>query len=159
MKRNEAEDVYALMAAMYDLHPERAGEQSKVWVPALEHRDAVATMDVIGRWMEGRGAPERFPSIGVFVAIVKSEEAKLRPPVFDCDVCVDGYVEVGIRRFMLQGRLVDGVEQMAPCPKCDIGKLIEHPLEAKGPWGSDGFWHGQPWEPVRQGVVELAAAS
>lgn len=76
----------------------------------------------------------------------------------DCLACRDtGWVEVGYSVTNVGNEMVRGSEQVAPCPRCDKGKLIEHPLEGVGPFGEDGFWKGQPYQVVRSGVVELTA--
>lgn len=157
MKNNEAADVFSLVCAMYDLHPERASELAKVWVPALARRDAVATMDILGRWAEGRSMPDRMPPVGLFIAIVKAEEQKLAAPAEPCPTCIDGWVQVGVHVYMQAGVSYEGADIVAPCPRCDVGKLIEFPLDADGLWGEQGWWRGREWERVRQGVVEVEA--
>ena len=55
MKRDEAEQIFGIIAALYDLHPERAGQSAVAWVPALEELDAELTMEIVNTWMKGRG--------------------------------------------------------------------------------------------------------
>lgn len=238
MTRAEAEEIFGMLARIYDLHPERSGEQAPVWAEALQPLDVELTMTVVSQFLKGRG-PERFPNVVQFVQVVKRlgdrhrEQSRpklieagdeLQKPVWvyaweilravkddrvmpeqeggyhqlgldwppdgrkvvegtehvaltelgrveaekappkrsmvepdpDCVVCRDtGWVEAGIRVYRFEGRLVNGSEQMAPCPSCDHGKLAEHPLEGIGAWGPDGFWRGQRWRVVRSGVVEV----
>lgn len=236
MTREEAEQVFQTIAAIYDLHPERAAEQATVWVPMLTNHDLDVVTPIMLRWIDG-AQPERFPHVGAFAAIVRDATRKrdenarplalttgdqLLKPVWvvardllrargdqrllpeqeggfyqlglkwppegfeildgpeleqlmveaaavpqsaarsvydrdvDCPICLDtGWVETGCRWYVYRGVKCQGAEQMAPCPGCDKGKLIEHPLDGRGYWGDDGFWRGQQWEPVRAGVVEV----
>ena len=146
MKRDEAETIWNMISALYDLHPERSGEQAVVWVPALEEMDATIVMQIVNDWISGRG-PERMPTLVSFAAEVRARKAVSVAPVHwdaprDCDLCSDtGMVIVGTSKA--------GTDQMAPCPGCDRGKKLEFPGEKNGPWGSLGFWKGRPW---RKGV-------
>lgn len=254
MKREEAEQVWGMITAIYSLHPERSAETSVAWVPALEEMDAEIVMQIISHWMKGVG-PVKLPSLVAFASEVRladerrKEDAKpaatlevglplppwyiayqrLRdagdmrllpeqeggyrqmghewPPIVlapvptddgstewqakpleiisgeeyeqllawagsvkqdvpnawveaepDCVICLDqALVEVGHTTYRLGNRLCRNSEDMAPCPRCDRGKELEHPLEATGPWGRDGFWRGQPYRIVRAGVLEITA--
>ncbi len=76
MKREEAEQIWSMIAATYDIHPERAGEQAVIWVPALEGHDAMVVMSIIDGYMKGRG-PEKLPTVVSFMADVSAIEKRL----------------------------------------------------------------------------------
>ena len=151
MKRDEAEQIFGIIAALYDLHPERAGQSAVAWVPALEELDAELTMEIVNTWMKGRG-PEKIPTVPAFVRLVKDEAERRREPESretQCEVCDDdGMVTVG--------RPLGSTEEVAPCPACSRGKAIEFPLEKVGPWGRDGFWRGRKFTKVGPGELEVA---
>lgn len=144
MKRDEAETIFGMIAAVYDLHPERSGQQAVVWVPALEDLDAEVVMKIVDGWMKGKG-PEKMPTLPMFQQEVRAATAKPErhwDALADCTVCDDdGQVEVP-----------DG---MAPCPACPAGKLLEFPLDGEGAWGPNGFWRGKKWVAVGAGAVEI----
>lgn len=147
MKREEAESIFGMLAAVYDLHPERRGEQAVVWIPALEEMDAEIVMGIVNAYIRGLG-PEKMPTLPFFVTEVNVERKRREPDrprdVYECDVCEDNaQVEVL------------PVGGMGPCPSCSRGKQLEYPLDTAGPWGSDGFWHGQKWEQTAPGVVTV----
>lgn len=52
-----------------------------------------------------------------------------------CDNDSLGWVQVGWGK--------SGTDQMAPCPFCEAGRVIEFPSKGVGPWGRDGFWRGR----------------
>ncbi len=69
MKSEEADSIWSMISAVWDLHPERSAEQAKVWIPALEGLDAERVMLLVGQWMKGNG-PEKMPNPIAFVAEV-----------------------------------------------------------------------------------------
>ncbi len=71
MKREEAEEIWRLISAIYDLHPERSGEQATVWIPSLERMDAAIVMEIVDVWMRGKG-PEKLPKLPEFSATVNA---------------------------------------------------------------------------------------
>lgn len=148
MKTSEAEEVFAMVAAIYDLHPDRTQALAPVWVAALKDLEAPDAMTVIGPWLKGR-APERMPPLPVFVADVIGV-AKAAQPVAksyrDCQVCEDGAMVV-------VGTSEQGTEQAAPCPACARGKMVEFPLDKVGPWGPEGWWKGRSWS--KAGTLEV----
>lgn len=146
MKRDEAEQVFGILSALYDLHPERRGEQGTIWIPALEEMDADNVMVIVNAYMKGKG-PEKMPTLPYFITEVRVAELRRNPARSyddppDCDVCEDN----------AQVEVVDG---MAPCPSCERGKRLEYPLEEEGPWGKEGYWRGQSWTRVAPGIVEV----
>ena len=150
MKREEAEQVFGMVAAVYDLHPERRGEQAVVWVPALEEMDAEIVMAIVDGYMKGKG-PEKMPTLPFFVTEVNVERQRREPPrhhdaPVECEVCDDNGQVYVVER--------DG---MAPCPACKLGKAVEYPLEAVGPWGPDGFWRSQTWAQAGPGAVSVTS--
>lgn len=36
-----------------------------------------------------------------------------------------------------------GTDQLAPCPYCEAGWIVEFPEKGKGPWGFEGYWRGR----------------
>jgi hypothetical protein len=152
VKREEAESIWGIISALYDLHPERNAEQAVVWIPALEEMDGEIVMAIVQQWMRGN-APDKMPKLPTFVHDVKAE-VKRRNPVqpgeAECDLCEDnGLVAMatGDSRYP---------EASVPCPSCDRGRAIEFPLEARGAWGPDGFWRGRAWEIVGHGEVAFS---
>ena len=154
MKRDEAESIFGMVCALYDLHPERRAELATVWIPALEPRDATIVMAVVEPWTRGVGAPERMPTLPWFMQALSNHERKMLPAAsahdpLNCTVCSDtGMVAVGMNEYG---------EITGPCPSCDRGKRIEFPLDSVGPWGEDGFWRGRKWQAVGGDVVEILA--
>lgn len=151
MKRDEAEQVWSMIGALYDLHPERAGELAVVWVPGLEEMDASIVMRIVNDWISGLG-PEKLPPLPWFAKEVRALAAVDQAPrhwddPLDCHVCSDtGQVVVGRGSHMWRGKQRETAEQMAPCPECERGKSLEFPLEKRGPWGTLGFWRGREWQ-------------
>jgi hypothetical protein len=141
MKTSEAEEVFGMVCAIYDLHPDRTQALASVWVAALKDLEAADAMTVIGPWLKGR-APERMPMLPAFVAdVIGVAKAQV---VSDksyraCQICEDGaWVVVGVSEC--------GTDQAAPCPACARGKMIEFPLERVGPYGKEGYWRGRNWQ-------------
>lgn len=166
MTRQEASEIFQMIAVCYDLHPQRAEEQAPLWVQALEPLRLDDVLPFVQQFLHGRG-PDKFPNLVVFVGMVRAKAKREdagrlltdgKPRVYQCGTCGDtGQVEIGVRRYQFGGRMVDGAEQIAPCPSCDAGKLMEHPLSGTGPWGPDGYWRGQQWKPGKYvGVVEIS---
>lgn len=77
MERSDAEGIWGLIVAVYGLHPERAGEDSKAWIPALEEMDADQVMVIVDAWMHGKG-PERMPTLVAFAAEVRRLDDRRR---------------------------------------------------------------------------------
>lgn len=77
MERSEAEGIWGLIVAVYGLHPERAGDDAKAWIPALEEMDAEQVMVIVDAWMHGRG-PEKMPTLVAFAAEVRRLEERRR---------------------------------------------------------------------------------
>lgn len=51
-------------------------------------------------------------------------------------------------------------DEMAPCPHCARGALIEFGAgETPGPWGRDGFWRGRSTADLRRRVTAQARLS
>jgi hypothetical protein len=73
MTRADAEQAFQTIATIYDLHPERAGEQATVWVPMLEGHDGEVVASILLRWIDG-AQPDRFPKVGGFAAFVRDVE-------------------------------------------------------------------------------------
>jgi hypothetical protein len=69
VKRDEAEQIWGMISAVYGLHPERSGEQATVWVPKLEEMDAHVVMEIVSAYMNGNG-PEKLPTLVAFASEV-----------------------------------------------------------------------------------------
>jgi hypothetical protein len=160
MKREEAEQIWGMVAAVFDLHPERSGEQATIWVPALEDMDATIVMTIIEQWMKGNG-PEKFPTLIVFANEVRAATRRAFPKrwsdEYECLLCEDNHVVYAGRYTYVDraGNDQKGVEQAVPCPACPGGKEREFPLEGEGVWGPDGFWQGREWTQVDHLEVAL----
>lgn len=81
------------------------------------------------------------------------------------------YVDAeGVTRFRTVVKVVgetEPIEEMAPCPACEIGYrrefglgrrrekqgdrevLVEYENPDGGPWGKEGYWRGRPWDHLR----------
>lgn len=159
MTKQEAQDAWQMIATVYDLHPERAGEQATVWVPMLERQELDIAVGIVSGWVDGQ-QPDRLPHVGIFAGMCRSARRRIHESgshrFAKCKVCLDdGIVEVGRRFYTFQGRRVEGSEQMAPCPACEKGGKLEHPESGAGAFGPDGFWCGQGWDAVGNGVVQI----
>lgn len=89
MKREEAEQVWSMISAVYGLHPERSGEQAAVWIPALEGMDAEIVMHIVSGFMKGRG-PEKLPTLVSFAEGVASLERRAKVDEREAPVEVEG---------------------------------------------------------------------
>jgi hypothetical protein len=147
MKRHEAESLFQLLVAIYDLHTDRVTRLAPAWIPALEEMDAGVVSDLVLTWTRGKGPPE-IPTLPEFSQIVKIAARGDEPDPPACEVCADtGWVTVE--------KPVDMSEQVAPCPRCPDGRAREFPEGRTARWGIHGYWLGKQWEQVAPGEVRV----
>lgn len=152
MKRDEAEQIFGMLCAAYNVPTATIPERAPTWIAGLEELDAAAATKVVFGLLKGAGS-SYMPTLPDFSAQVRAVSDNLteRPmPAggVDCRLCLDtALVEVGTSKV--------GTIELAPCPACERGKRLEFPEARRGIWGTDGFWRGRDWRPAGPNEVEI----